>query len=198
MHEVDPQSEDRTEARLAEALRRMAAASHRGAPQELGAGLTAAFRRHHARRRRVRHIRIGLLALVIGAIAAAISLRQASQGPSGLAKEAPAKGSDIAVTAPPRTPEPAPAAKTATAKAPARRRPASATTSIAANRPFLALPGYDPLVPPDQLHVVRVQLPASELRQMGAPISANYATRRMTADVVLSQGGTPYAVRLVQ
>ena len=83
-------------------------------------------------------------------------------------------------------------------KSAVQRRPTRTRAVAATNRPFLALPAYDPQVPLDQLQVVRVQLPASALWQMGAPVSANYGTRRMTADIVLSQGGTPYAVRLVQ
>jgi hypothetical protein len=68
----------------------------------------------------------------------------------------------------------------------------------AASRQFLALPGYDPTVPADELHVVRVQVPASALWQMGAPVSPDSGARKFMADFVVSQDGTPYAVRLVQ
>ena len=59
MREIDPQSGDPLkdaagDARLSEALRGLAASSHRGAPAEVGTGLATAFRRHHARRRLVR------------------------------------------------------------------------------------------------------------------------------------------------
>ena len=50
----------------------------------------------------------------------------------------------------------------------------------------------------DELRVVRVQLPASALWQMGAPLNSDTANRRMLADFVVGQDGTPYAVRLVQ
>jgi hypothetical protein len=60
------------------------------------------------------------------------------------------------------------------------------------------LPGYDPAVPADELRVVRVQVPASALWQMGAPVSPDSGARKFMADFVVSQDGTPYAVRLVQ
>ena len=204
MYEVDPQSglqsDDRTEARLTEALRRMAAASRQGARPEVGAGLISAFRRHHARRRNIRRMRVGVLALVIVMVAAAISFRKAPTTPN-TAQQIPAKATEAGVNTPGTSHETVPVEKAG--KTPVKsavrqplRRPRA--VSAAANQVFVALPAYDPHVPLDQLQVVRVQLPPSALWQMGAPISANYGTRRMTADIVLSQGGTPYAVRLVQ
>jgi hypothetical protein len=71
-------------------------------------------------------------------------------------------------------------------------------TLAASRRQFLALPGYDPAVPVDELHVVRVRVPASALWQMGAPVSPDSGARKFMADFVVSQDGTPYAVRLVQ
>jgi hypothetical protein len=202
MHEVDPQSdprsEDRTEARLTEALRRMAAASRQGTRPEVGAGLISAFRQHHARRRNIRRMRFGVLALVIVMVAAAISLRKPPT--ANTAQHIPAKATEAGTNAPRTNHETVvPVAKGgATPVKSAAQRPTRTRAVAAASRPFLALPAYDPQVPLDQLQVVRVQLPASALWQMGAPVSANYGTRRMTADIVLSQGGTPYAVRLVQ
>jgi len=70
--------------------------------------------------------------------------------------------------------------------------------TVAANHAFLALPAYDPSVPLDDLQVVRVQLPASALWTIGAPIPADAGERRMLADFVVGQDGTAYAVRLVQ
>jgi hypothetical protein len=78
------------------------------------------------------------------------------------------------------------------------RPPRSSNNTVASRRQFLALPGYDPGVPADELHVVRVQLPGSALWQMGAPVSPDLGARQFMADFVVSQDGTPYAVRLVQ
>jgi hypothetical protein len=78
-------------------------------------------------------------------------------------------------------------------------KPKATKNNIASSRrQFLALPGYDPAVPADELHVVRVQLPGSALWQMGAPVSPDLGARKFMADFVVSQDGTPYAVRLVQ
>jgi hypothetical protein len=77
--------------------------------------------------------------------------------------------------------------------------PKATNSNLAAfRRQFLALPGYDPAVPVDELHIVRVQVPASALWQMGAPVSPDSGARKFMADFVVSQDGTPYAVRLVQ
>jgi hypothetical protein len=78
------------------------------------------------------------------------------------------------------------------------RPPKASNSIVASRRQFLALPGYDPGVPADELHVVRVQLPGSALWQMGAPVSPDLGARQFMADFVVSQDGTPYAVRLVQ
>jgi hypothetical protein len=106
----------------------------------------------------------------------------------------------------PSVPVKAPQAVTVAQADATRKRPVSkhvtpkaANSQLAASRrQFLALPGYDPAVPADELHVVRVQLPASALWQMGAPVSPDLGARRFMADFVVSQDGTPYAVRLVQ
>jgi hypothetical protein len=107
---------------------------------------------------------------------------------------------------PTKAPEAKTAAKTVAKAVPTPARPVAkhvtpkaANSSLASSgRQFLALPGYDPAVPVDELHVVRVQLPASALWQMGAPVSPDSGERRFMADFVVSQDGTPYAVRLVQ
>src|SRR5215467_3677655 len=71
MHEIDPKSE----APLSEALRRLAVSSPQGAPEELGAGLLTAFRRHHTRRRRNRQARIAGVVVLLALVAALVSTR---------------------------------------------------------------------------------------------------------------------------
>jgi hypothetical protein len=73
-----------------------------------------------------------------------------------------------------------------------RKNPASA-----ADR-FVALPTFDPAIPIDHSEIVRVDLPGRALRLVGFPVSEEFADRRVVADVVLAQDGTPYALRLVQ
>lgn len=204
MREVDPQSGNPlrddavSDARLTEALRGLAASSRQGAPAEVGAGLATAFRRHHVRRRLVRRMSVGALvacvALAIGLMSS--GLRSAHQVPAKAIVQpqpsiVPAKGPDVMTTVKAATSSPKPVAQHA-------RPPKASNSTIASRRQFLALPGYDPAVPADELHVVRVQLPGSALWQMGAPVSPDSGARQFMADFVVSQDGTPYAVRLVQ
>ncbi|HEX4603133.1 MAG TPA: hypothetical protein VH724_04005, partial [Candidatus Angelobacter sp.] len=191
-----PQSDPR----LAEALRRMAASSRQGAPAELGAGLVTAFRRHHIRRKRVRMAVAAGLAACVVLLVSLVFMRPAEHTPSTeqVRKDVPsvpAKAPDVVVPVSPAT-----TAAVAPRAAGKHLRPkfTAASASAAAGRQFLALPGYDPAVPADELHVVRVRLPASALWQMGAPMSPDGESRRVLADFVVSQDGTPYAVRLVQ
>ncbi|HLK07391.1 MAG TPA: hypothetical protein VKV30_05610, partial [Candidatus Angelobacter sp.] len=203
MREIDPQFGNPHEGvqqdpRLTRALRGLAASSHRGAPADVGASLATAFRRHHARRRLVRRVSVGAIAAGLAVVVGLMSLGSHAphqvpgktvvrEQPSGVPAKAP---EDVIVAKAVPTP-PRPVRK--------RAKPQAANSSLASSsRQFLALPGYDPGVPADELRVVRVQVPASALWQMGAPVSPDSGARKFTADFVVSQDGTPYAVRLVQ
>jgi hypothetical protein len=184
--------------RLTGALRGLAASSHRGAPAEVGAGLAAAFRRHHARRRLIRRASFSAVAACMALAVGLISLgsRWSHQVPAKVIVHEQPSGVPV------KAPEVMTIAKSdGTAVRPVRKhvKPKPAKTNLASSgRQFLALPGYDPAVPADELRVVRVQVPASALWQMGAPVSPDSGARRFMADFVVSQDGTPYAVRLVQ
>lgn len=197
MREIDPQSE-----RLTDALRRLAASSQQSAPPEVATGLLGEFRRHHARRRRNKQLAIAGLAVclvVAGIVIGLPSHRSSNTTPSQTAKLPEATTTPTKPEQPTITPVLAvnPVKRSAVKQIAANRKAIKPPVN-AANRAFLALPGYDPTVPLDELHVVRMQLPANALWQMGAPVSANAGTHNVTADFVVSQGGTPYAVRLVQ
>ena len=200
MREIDPQSGDPLkdaagDARLSEALRGLAASAHRGAPAEVGLGLATAFRRHHARRRLVRRMNVATLAACLALVAGLMSLRSRHEAP---AKEIVREQPSIV---PAKTSEGVAIAKAITTPSlPVKKqvKPKAENNLAASRRQFLALPGYDPAVPSDELHVVRVQVPASALWQMGAPVSPDSGARKFMADFVVSQDGTPYAVRLVQ
>ncbi|HEY5029077.1 MAG TPA: hypothetical protein VIK39_11755 [Candidatus Angelobacter sp.] len=196
MREIDPQFGAPLEGdHLTGALRHLAASSRQGAPAEIGAGLTMAFRRHHARRSLVRRMSVVALAACIALVAGLVSMRSAHHAPR---KEQP---HEVAASVPDK---PAHTAGVTTVAAtpvhPAVRpaRPKASAIRASSSREFLALPGYDPAVPSDELRVVRVQLPASALWQIGAPVSPDSGARKFMADFVVSQDGTPYAVRLVQ
>jgi hypothetical protein len=191
MHEIDPQSE----VRLKEALQRLAAASQQSLPAEVGAELLGKFRHHHARRRWIR--RGGMLALAACiALAAIWSSRSEPQRRSG--QESFAKTVTGTEEKPSTPPAPVVAAEPKSAKTMPVRSRSTRPATTSANRAFLALPAYDPTVPQDELQIVRVQLPASALWKIGAPVPPDISERRMTADFVVGQDGTAYAVRLVQ
>jgi hypothetical protein len=196
MREIDPQSGDlKSDARLTEALRGLAASSRRGAPAEVGTGLAAVFRKHHARRRLVRRVSVGAIVAGLAVVAGLMSVgsRSPHQAPAKkIVREQPR-------AIPVKTPEAATVAK-AVPSVPVTKhvKPKATNNIIASRRQFLALPGYDPAVPADELSIVRVQLPASALWQMGAPVSPDSGARKFMVDFVVSQDGTPYAVRLVQ
>jgi hypothetical protein len=198
MREIDPQSGDlRSDARLSEALRGLAASSGRGAPAEVGTGLATAFRRHHVRRRFVRRVSVGAIAASLAMVIGLMSLGSRSTHQVPIKEILQEQPSSIAV----KTPEAStlPQGVTTPARPAIRHIKPKATNNITASRrQFLALPGYDPTVPADELHIVRVQVPASALWQMGAPISPDFGAHKFMADFVVSQDGTPYAVRLVQ
>jgi hypothetical protein len=196
MREIDPQSESR----LTEALKRLGASTPHSAPPELGSSLLGEFRRHHARRRRVR--RISIASLVV-CLVLALSLMRVHRSSSNNSQKAALPATSTGAQEKQAATLPIPVVQTAPHVAPRQvstktKSSKDSRTSSATSRAFVALPGYDPSVPLDQLHVVRVQLPASALWQIGAPMTASAGTHNVTADFVVSQGGTPYAVRLVQ
>jgi len=193
MREIETQSESR----LKKALRDMAASEPQSAPAAIGEGLLVEFRRHHARRRIRRTAISGLVVCLVLAISL-LSINRAPK-PSSITHRPQTTSAvpEDQSTIQPKTSEAPKATVKATKKPPARPKDVSASNRASA-RAFIALPGYDPDVPMDELHVVRVQLPASALWKVGAPMSINASDQRMTADFVVSQDGTPYAVRLVQ
>lgn len=199
MHEIDPQSEDpQSKDRLANAMKRLAASSPQSASAAVANSLLGEFRRHHARRRQIRRTSIAVLAACIALIVSLVSLRNRPPSRPQTITQTPnssAVPSTRAAIAP--APEISPAHPSSGKHGSPKTRKEGAVVN-AANRDFLALPGYDPAVPADELRVVRVQVPASTLWQIGAPVSADAGTHRVTADVVVSQSGMPYAVRLVQ
>jgi hypothetical protein len=183
------------DSRLSAALRRLGAMAPRGAPLALGDMLKDEFRRHHIRRRRNRNARILLAAACVAASLGTFLILRPR--PSNMAaiheslRTTPPSQADILVA--PRAPK-ATRLKAAKSRAPNRSRKNPAT---AENR-FVPLPTFDPAIPIDHLQMVRLDLPGRDLRLVGFPVREEIADRRIVADVLLAQDGTPYALRLVQ
>lgn len=190
MREIDP-IRSPSEALLSGALRRLATGSPQKAPAEVGDALAAAFRHHHRHRRMIRATAILAVAACI-VLAVALLLFHRRGVPTEARKMVPAAQPE---NSPARPGSVATPKESATAKRPLRSQSMSQAQS---DDSFLTLPGYDPAVPVEELTMVRVELPGAALRMIGAPVSEELTDRRMLADFVIDQDGTPYAVRLVQ
>jgi hypothetical protein len=207
MREVDPQFEDtNSEDRLTNALHHLAKSAQQGAPAAIGTSLAVAFRRHHTRRKQIRRISgAGFVASIV--LMAGLLLHQAhhkladtsqAQAPQAKATQARVEEeSGVSVKAPDVVQVSASASEKPK-RVIKQARPGVAQNRSTYSRQFLALPAYDPAVPADELHVVRAQVPASALWQMGAPVNPDGYGQKVMADFVVSQDGTPYAVRLIQ
>jgi hypothetical protein len=181
--------------RLSGALRRLGAIAPRTAPPALGDILKDEFRRHHIRRRRERNTRILLAAACLGASVGAfliLRLRPSNK---------------FAIHEPLRTTLPSQANISVRLDEPkmiqlrpvkTRASNRNRTNPASADYRFVVLPTFDPAIPIDHSEIVRVDLPGRALRLVGFPVSEEIADRRVVADVVLAQDGTPYALRLVQ
>jgi len=184
-----------TENRMSEAFRRLNATAPQGAPPALAVMLKEEFQRHHARRRRSQTVRFSLIAAGL-TVAVALSVVL-------LLPRAPATRvrGDIPQTASQPQPISAgliePAAPQPIVHKSRARGKASKNLPAEAER-FVALPTFDPAIPIDHSQIVRVDLPGRALQLVGFPVSEEDADRRVVADVLLAQDGTPYALRLVR
>ncbi len=158
--------------RLSEGLRKLGRAAPAPSPA-LETRLRHEFRRHHARRRRVRFV--GALAALLLAASPLLLQHRLNRQPAARATQEPAAGGSAVL--------------------------ASASLdrgwSALEAGDFVALPSYDPAIPVEGARLVRLQMPGSALRLVGMPVRQDAADRQFLADVLLAQDGTPFAVRLV-
>ena len=187
------QSDNKSEARLRESLRSMAAATRRNAPAEIGDTLAIAFRRHHARRRLVRRVSLLATVFVTGLLSALLlSRKNGAEAPVRPVVENANSLPSISVPDLPTRP-------VQTVLPPRKSRPHQ-KPAIAHEDHFVALPSYDQHAQArdEDLRIVRLQLSGLALRSVGAPVSGDLDDRRVLADFVVGQDGTPYAVRLLR
>ena len=197
MREIDPIREP-SQALLSSALHRLASAAERNAPAGLQTSLLGEFRRHHRRRRQKRLLAAASITVCLLIIGAVLKLN----APVAIKQDATArtrqKQKVATVAAKPTT-----ANRVASrhfSRAVGSNNPVAATTGQAGSDQdaFIALPSYDPVTASGELQVVRVELPGSELRMLGAPVVGDLSDQPVTADFITDRDGTPYAVRLVQ
>jgi hypothetical protein len=176
-------------------MRRLNAIAPQGASPALGETLKDEFRRHHVHRRRTRAARFSLIAASLAAcVVLSVVLLKPHASKIGahhdlrqmpLPSEPISSGHIAPAVSPPTV------AKVRAPHSP-RKNPAAE-----ADR-FVALPTFDPAIPIDHLEMVRLDLPGRALQLVGFPVSEEIAERRVLADVLLAQDGTPYALRLVR
>jgi hypothetical protein len=182
------------DSRLSAALRRLGAIAPRSAPPALGDMLRDEFRRHHIRRWRNRNARILLAATCLTAfVGTFLALRPRPSNMTAVHESletTPSQANILTALTEPKTTRPKAVKNHASNRN--RKNPATAE-----NR-FVALPTFDPAIPVDHLQMVRLYLPGRDLRLVGFPVREEIADRRIVADVLVAQDGTPYALRLVQ
>ncbi len=183
------------ENRMSEAFRRLNALAPQGAPPALGEMLKAEFQRHHARRRRNRAVGFSLLAAGLAAAVALSILLLRPRAPitrarQELAQRTPQTQTSSAAVVAPAAPRSVAQKSRARVKGP--KNPATDAER------FVALPTFDPSIPIDHAQIVRLDLPGRALQLVGFPVNEEMAERRVVADVLLAQDGTPYALRLVR
>src|SRR5579864_3997871 len=140
MSEIDPQFERGTDDGLKQGMRKLAATSQHGAPAEIGLGLATAFRRHHARRRRIRRISIAGLVACVMAVAGLFFLRASHPAQSTTR----AQVEPVVPSA--KAPEVAQAASAPKLRSkPVRKltQPKNAPSTVEYSREFVALPAYN-------------------------------------------------------
>jgi hypothetical protein len=192
MREVDP-IRNPSDALLSSALHRLASGSPQNAPAELGAELAREFRRRHARRRQVRLAVVASLAACLALAAALLAWRSPAHHkvqPQIAQQEIPAAATAEA--------QPQQQAATQQRSRPAGQARPAAAASSSADDAFVELDTYDPSLASNQLQVVRLEISGSDLRMIGAPVAEDLSDRRLLADIVVGEDGTPYAVRLVR
>jgi len=181
---------NRSEERLNAALRNLAVRSQQSASPDLEPALRNAFRRHHSRRRHIRNLRLGAIAILLAALAVIPLLRRSS------VKNHPVTS---VRTIPPAEVTPSPDVNVAQS----RSTTTAGNSSSNRRKPttmgqFVALPSLDEVPPSNELRVVRLEMPIEALRLVGVPVEEESADRRVLADFVVGPDRTPYAVRLVR
>lgn len=62
---------------------------------------------------------------------------------------------------------------------------------------FVALPSFALSAPDEELRILRVEMPASSLRLLGARVNDELSTQQIVADILVGTDGTPYAFRII-
>ena len=190
-----------SDAALSRALRELARSGPQSASPELGGTLSRSFRRHHQRRRFIQTAGLCMAALTV--IGGLFWLR------TEITNGAPANRTTVRANNPERGPALVARVNPVSPAAPARqksrmrsvpRRNASRVSAARheeASEAFVALPSFPFRPPGEEFQIIRVDMPMSSLRLLGAQVSGELVARRITADLLIGSDGTPYAFRVV-
>ena len=162
------------------ALQELARSSPQSASAESKTELARAFRRHHARRRTVRLV--AMFALILAAGGGSLWITRVF---NGISPARPLVAASPANQYSPSTGENA-ASKVETEN-----------QFVAQGEAFVALPSFVFETPGEELRVIRVEMPVSSLRVLGARVNDELSTRRIVADLLVGTDGTPYAFRII-
>lgn len=195
MREIDPIREP-SEALLSSALRRLASAGDSKAPSGVERALLERFRQHHRRRRDLRLIAATAVAACLIVLALLLNTQPAGHAHKSAKMLAPqpGKGAQAESLERPGLAE----GKTLFRHRPVQPARAPHSPLVGDGDGFVALPSYDPAMASGELQLVRIELPQSDLRMLGAPIAGDPSDQPVTVDLIADRDGTPYAVRLVQ
>jgi hypothetical protein len=188
------------ESSLNEALRMLAEAGPREAPDPLEGTLKEAFRRH----RRARQVQRALWGAIAAATAAAclFAIARVSFVRTPLVR-APVSSARVRPMTVPAAPAAPAQTVRARAKAPVRVAPVHKPTrrppaDQLATLDFVPLPYGDDALVDESATIVRVEMPRSALRLAGFNVAQERANERIQADVVLGADGLAHAVRFVR
>jgi len=158
---------------LAEGLRRLARSSPQGASPDLERALLQSVRRRHQRRTT---LRFAFAIAVCLAMSAGFSWWRLALRNSG---ERTASNHRI------------------NQQISAGSASGNQTLNNAEAASFVALPSFALSRPDEELRIMRVEMPVSTLRLLGARVNEELSTQTIVADVLVGADGTPYAFRII-
>jgi hypothetical protein len=196
MSGIDPKVSP-SDAALSAALREMAHSAPQGAPPDLGPSLARAFHRHHLRRRIAQTAIYSIVTVLLCGgllvVRTGLSNQSNTKGPIAASGHEPAVTAKAdSISAPP--PRDRTHGSAIRAGLPSLK---TARPHIPRDEPFVVLPAFALRTPDEELHVIRVEMPISSLRLLGAQVNDEIFTRRVTTDLLVGPDGTPYAFRLI-
>jgi hypothetical protein len=172
----------RSEELLSASLRHLARSSPQAAAPEVGATLVQALHRHHRRRR----------AAQVAAIAAVLLVICSGWLWRRFASDHRPASNQLAVASQTTAEHAGHEPRTSRSGVQPAKSPSAGIEKL-----FVALPSFAFARSDEDLRVIRVEMPVSSLRLLGARVNDELITRRIVADLLIGVDGTPYAFRLV-